>query len=96
MRALIYDGCIADFCVLSNENLLKIPEGVSDERAVFIEPLAAACEILEQIDPQGNEKTAVLGDGRLVTKTFSLENALNALEKAEDPESLKILIDTGT
>jgi alcohol dehydrogenase len=42
-----------------------IPASVSDERAVFIEPLAAACEILEQVDIRRNSSAAVLGDGKL-------------------------------
>ena len=46
-------------------NLIEIPEGISDDRAVFIEPLSAACEILEQLSLNGSERVVVLGDGRL-------------------------------
>ena len=42
-----------------------IPASVSDDKAVFIEPLAAACEILEQVDIRRNSSAAVLGDGKL-------------------------------
>ncbi len=59
------DGCMADYCTLPISNLIEIPAGISDDRAVFIEPLSAACEILEQLDLNGSERVVVLGDGRL-------------------------------
>ncbi len=61
------DGCMADYCVLPVSNLLEMPESVPDNRAVLIEPLSAACEILEQIPFEGSERVVVLGDGRLGT-----------------------------
>src|SRR5207244_1563225 len=45
--------------------LHAVPDGVSDEQAVFVEPLAAACEILEQVDVRKVREAAVLGDGKL-------------------------------
>src|SRR5205814_3872223 len=42
-----------------------VPNSVSDEEAVFTEPLAAACEILEQVDAERVETAAILGDGKL-------------------------------
>jgi len=59
------DGCMAGYCMLPTANLHPIPAGISTERAVFIEPLSAACEILDQVQLDGTEKIAVLGDGRL-------------------------------
>ena len=47
------------------ENLHAIPDSISDEQAVFVEPLAAACEILEQVDTKQFREAAVLGDGKL-------------------------------
>src|SRR5208282_1120185 len=44
-----HDGAFAEYLALPLENLHAIPANVSDEKAVFIEPLAAACQILEQI-----------------------------------------------
>ncbi len=44
-----HDGAFAEYLALPLENLHPIPANVSDERAVFVEPLAAACQILEQI-----------------------------------------------
>ncbi len=59
------DGCMADFCVLPIRNLLEVPVAISDNRAVLTEPLAAACEILEQLEVKDSQKIVVLGDGRL-------------------------------
>src|SRR5208282_6173433 len=44
-----HDGAFAEYLALPLENLHVIPDSVSDEQAVFVEPLAAACEILEQV-----------------------------------------------
>jgi len=59
------DGCLADWCVLPQANLVEVPPSVGDEPAVFVEPLSAACEILEQVPLSGSERVAILGDGRL-------------------------------
>jgi alcohol dehydrogenase len=59
------NGCMADYCVLPISNLIEIPANISDDRAVLIEPLSAACEILEQLSLNGSERIVVLGDGRL-------------------------------
>ncbi|HYU22213.1 MAG TPA: zinc-binding dehydrogenase, partial [Candidatus Dormibacteraeota bacterium] len=42
-----------------------VPKNVTDEQAVFVEPLAAACEILEQVKVKKFRSAAVLGDGKL-------------------------------
>ena len=60
-----HDGAFAEFLALPLENLHRIPPGVSDEKAVFIEPLAAACQILDQIAIRSFPRSAVLGDGKL-------------------------------
>jgi threonine dehydrogenase-like Zn-dependent dehydrogenase len=60
-----HDGAFAEFLALPLENLHAIPNTVTDEEAVFIEPLAAACEILAQIRVSAFQKAAVLGDGKL-------------------------------
>jgi threonine dehydrogenase-like Zn-dependent dehydrogenase len=65
MGILDADGALAERIEVPIENLHEVPEGVRDEAAVFVEPLAAAFEILEQIHvPPGTECT-VLGDGKL-------------------------------
>jgi threonine dehydrogenase-like Zn-dependent dehydrogenase len=59
------DGAFAEYLALPLENLHVVPSSVSDEQAVFVEPLAAACEILDQVDVSGVREAAVLGDGKL-------------------------------
>ena len=59
------DGAMADSCVLPLRNLHRVPEALSDEQAVFTEPLAAALEILEQVHLRPTDRTVVLGDGKL-------------------------------
>jgi threonine dehydrogenase-like Zn-dependent dehydrogenase len=59
------DGAFAEYLALPLENLHAVPNSVSDEQAVFVEPLAAACEILQQVDVRGVREVAVLGDGKL-------------------------------
>lgn len=60
-----HDGAFAEYLALPLVNLHRIPDSISDEEAVFIEPLAAACEILEQIEVKDFREAAVLGDGKL-------------------------------
>ncbi len=60
-----HDGAFAEYLTLPLENLHLVPSNVSDEKAVFIEPLAAACQILDQLDIRKFPKAAVLGDGKL-------------------------------
>lgn len=60
-----HDGAFAEYLALPLENLHVVPNSVSDEQAVFVEPLAAACEILEQVDAKKFHAAAVLGDGKL-------------------------------
>jgi threonine dehydrogenase-like Zn-dependent dehydrogenase len=60
-----HDGAFAEYLTLPLENLHVVPDSVSDEQAVFVEPLAAACEILDQIDIEKFREAAVLGDGKL-------------------------------
>jgi alcohol dehydrogenase len=60
-----HDGAFAEYLALPLENLRVVPAHVTDEQAVFVEPLAAACEILEQVDAKKFKSAAVLGDGKL-------------------------------
>jgi threonine dehydrogenase-like Zn-dependent dehydrogenase len=60
-----HDGAFAEYLALPLENLHRIPSNVSDEKAVFIEPLAAACQILDQLPIRKFPEAAVLGDGKL-------------------------------
>jgi threonine dehydrogenase-like Zn-dependent dehydrogenase len=59
------NGAFAEFLSLPEKNLHVIPDSISDEQAVFVEPLAAAFEIGEQVALQPQWGVAVVGDGRL-------------------------------
>lgn len=59
------DGAFAERFCLPVANLHAVPEGVPDEAAVFAEPLAAACRILEQVHVGPSDRVVVLGAGRL-------------------------------
>jgi len=59
------NGAFAEFLSLPEKNLHVIPESISDEQAVFVEPLAAAFEIKEQVSLKPQWNVAVVGDGRL-------------------------------
>lgn len=59
------DGCHAEYLSLPSRNLLVVPDDVSDEQAVFAEPLAAAFGITEQVDITPERRVAVIGDGKL-------------------------------
>lgn len=59
------DGAFAEELSLPMGNLHAVPDGVTDEMAVFVEPLAAACEILEQVAVRPSMRVVVLGSGRL-------------------------------
>ena len=59
------DGAFAQYVTLPCENLQRVPDGVSDRAACFIEPLAACFEILEQVAISPRDRVAVLGDGKL-------------------------------
>ena len=58
-------GTFAEFLSLPAANLHHVPDHVDDAAAVFAEPIAAACRILEQVVVKADTRTAVLGDGRL-------------------------------
>jgi threonine dehydrogenase-like Zn-dependent dehydrogenase len=58
-------GAFADYLYLPLKNLIAVPDAVSDDAAVFTEPLAAALEIQEQIQIRSPNRVLVLGAGRL-------------------------------
>ena len=60
-----HPGAFAEYLTLPAENLLEVPASVPDRHAVFTEPVAAACEILEQVSIPAGAEVAVLGDGKL-------------------------------
>jgi threonine dehydrogenase-like Zn-dependent dehydrogenase len=59
------DGAFAEYLTLPIANLHLVPDSVSDEEAVFVEPLAANFEILEQVHVKPTDSVVVLGDGKM-------------------------------
>jgi threonine dehydrogenase-like Zn-dependent dehydrogenase len=69
------DGTFAEFTQLPIANLHRVPDSVSDEMAVFTEPLAAALEIQEQINIKPTDRVLLIGAGRLgqlIAQTLAL------------------------
>lgn len=60
-----HPGAHAEWLTLPEQNLHEVPPGISDSEAVFTEPLAAACEILDQVAVGRATRAAVLGAGKL-------------------------------
>src|SRR5690242_731018 len=60
-----HPGAFREFLTLPVRNLHRVPNSLSAEEAVFVEPVAAACEILDQVKIPKGERVAVLGDGKL-------------------------------
>ena len=59
------DGAFAEYLSLPAANLHAVPDGVDEEAAVLVEPLAAACRVLEQVAVTPATRCAVVGPGRL-------------------------------
>lgn len=59
------DGVLAEYFCLPARNVHVLPAGIPNEAAVFTEPLAAACQILEQVQVGRDDRVVVLGDGKL-------------------------------
>ncbi len=87
-----HDGCMAEYCLLPLQNLHAVEEDITDQKAVLIEPLAAACEILEQLSLNGTEKVIVLGDGRLgILCAWALSTLVQDITLVgHHPEKLKL------
>ena len=62
---LEHDGAFAEFLRLPSANLHVLPKTVDDDSAVFVEPLAAAFQVLKQVQVDSRKWVTVLGDGRL-------------------------------
>jgi alcohol dehydrogenase len=59
------DGAMAEFLTLPGRNLHRVPDGVTDAQAAFVEPLAAACEITDRVHIRPSQRVAIIGDGKL-------------------------------
>lgn len=87
------DGTMADYFTLPIGLLYPVPPAVPDEWAVFTEPLAAACQITEQVAIRPSDRVVVLGDGKLgllVAQVLQLTGC-NLLVVGRHDEKLAIL-----
>jgi threonine dehydrogenase-like Zn-dependent dehydrogenase len=93
MGILDADGAFAEFVAVPVANLHVVPENLSDEEAVFTEPLAAAFEILEQLELNPGDQVLVLGDGKLgflCAQALRLASA-NVTLVGKHPDKLKLI-----
>lgn len=90
-------GAFRDYLTLPEANLFEVPDSIATEEAVFTEPLAAACEILDQIEIQPGADIAVLGDGKLgllIAQTLQAHGA-NVTLLGRHPDKLAIARNAG-
>ncbi|MBV8083245.1 MAG: alcohol dehydrogenase catalytic domain-containing protein [Chloroflexi bacterium] len=88
-------GTFAQYLTLPKRNLHPIPDSLDDEIAVFVEPTAAAFEILEQVGLSPDDRVALLGDGKLallIAQVLNQRCKLTVFGKHE--EKLRLLKDT--
>jgi threonine dehydrogenase-like Zn-dependent dehydrogenase len=91
------DGAHAQRLTLPIANLHQVPAGVSDEAAVFTEPLAAALEIQEQVEVGPGDRVVVVGSGKLgslVAQTLALTGC-ELLVVGRNPATLALLAARG-
>jgi threonine dehydrogenase-like Zn-dependent dehydrogenase len=60
-----HDGAFAEYLAIPQRNVHLLPDNVSNEEAIFVEPLAAAMQIVQQVPIEQRHKVAVIGDGKL-------------------------------
>ncbi|MFN2227153.1 MAG: MDR/zinc-dependent alcohol dehydrogenase-like family protein [Anaerolineae bacterium] len=91
------DGVLADYFCLPARNLHPVPDEIPDEAAVFVEPLAAASRIPEQVHLRPGDRAIVLGDGKLgllVAQVLALSGC-DLLAVGRHEEKLAILAARG-
>jgi threonine dehydrogenase-like Zn-dependent dehydrogenase len=91
------DGVFAEYITLPVKNLHTIPDYISDEEAVFVEPLAAAYEIIDQVNISSSDKICVLGDGKLgiLVAQVLAKTGSNLVAVGNHREKLSILDEMG-
>jgi threonine dehydrogenase-like Zn-dependent dehydrogenase len=92
-----HPGAFCEFLTLPENNLHVVPGSIPLEAAVFTEPLAAACEILDQVQMPCGSPIAVLGDGKLgllVAQVLQV-NGYRVHQFGRHPEKLKIAANVG-
>ena len=86
------DGCFSEYMTIDTSLLHVVPDKLSADKAIYTEPLAAAFEILTQVETGPEKNIAVLGDGRL---SYCVVQAMRAVgERAtvigKHPEKLEL------
>lgn len=91
------DGAFAETLALPQQNLHLVPDNLSDEAAVFTEPVAAAFQIPAQLPIAGGERILILGDGRLGNLCGQVLQSLGAqvLVAGKHPDKLQTLTRIG-
>lgn len=97
MGILGQDGAFAERVAVPVANLHVVPDALDDEQAVFIEPLAAAFEICEQLTIESGVRALVLGDGKLGMLVAQVLDAAGAevLAVGKHDDHLAMLRDRG-
>jgi alcohol dehydrogenase len=90
-------GAFAEFVLVPETNLHEIPHEIPTDHAIFIEPLAAACEILDQVTIPPGTQVAVLGDGKLGLLIAQVLHAhgLNVIHYGRHSQKLELSRDSG-
>ena len=91
------DGAFAEYLTLPTRNLHMVPDTVSDEEAVFVEPLAANFEMFEQMHMRPTDSVIVLGDGKmgqLAAQVLALASC-DVLMIGKHPEKLALVEQRG-
>lgn len=81
-------GAFAEYLSLPRENLHEVPESVATEEAVFVEPLAAALEIQQQVKITPDDRVLLVGRGKLgslIAQTLELTDCALTVVGRDDP-----------
>lgn len=91
------NGVFCEYVALPTSSLIVLPEGVSDESAVFVEPLAAALEITEQVHLPPASSVLIIGDGRLSALIFLVLRltGANVTVLGKHPEKIQTFLGIG-
>lgn len=91
------DGAFAETLTVPSKNLHVVPDSLSDDEAVFIEPVAAAYQILRQQLVRTQTRVVILGDGRLgnVCAQVLADFGCEVLVVGKHEQKLKVLNDLG-
>ena len=92
-----WPGAFAEYLKLPLENLHRVPDSISDGNAVFVEPLAAACRILTQVEILPEQEVLLLGAGRLgqLIARVLAETGCRLRVVARHPEQKQVLASWG-